>query len=548
MDCTAGRHGFCENGFCGSAGPVAASQPSGERLDYQNSLSSSCPPSLACASNADMDAAVSEPDFPNLSGREICDPVVQRSGQSSICFPDAVRVQPPVRAGSEATNRDEFPMIMSMIDVYDEIVHWRKRFFSVPAGGAGNKFVAELARLVRVFVESNGEDSDALYSFFILPALVLQRVSEKSRSKEDAANLARRMELWDSGNLNDLMDECRSLQHHLEKSPFCPKVRVSENLDDAIATDEARRFGQLVSQGKVQEAIRCLSANENSAVLQADDLIECKTGQERVSDVLKEKHPAACSAANEALLDGPPKHAHEVIFQSVTAARVRQTALHMNGSAGPSGLDSHSWRRIFSQFGRASQDLCTNMASLARLLCTKDVSKTNLIPLLACRLVALNKNPGVRPIGVCEVIRRIVAKVVVKVAGIDIEEACGVLQTCSGLPSGIEATVHAMQSLFSSDTVEGVLMVDAKNAFNSLNREAASAQRTPVVSNGGNFCRKLLWYSQPTIYCWRWRNFLCGRHYPGRPTLHGLVRHCHSANLGEIILFAKRSIPALVCR
>ena len=38
------------------------------------------------------------------------------------------------------------------------------------------------------------------------------------------------------------------------------------------------------------------------------------------------------------------------------------------------------------------------------------VDPNGLSALLACRLVALDKNPGVRPIGICETVRRIIAK------------------------------------------------------------------------------------------------------------------------------------------
>ena len=96
-----------------------------------------------------------------------------------------------------------------------------------------------------------------------------------------------------------------------------------------------------------------------------------------------------------------------------------------------------------------------------------------LSPLVACRLVALDKNPGVRPIGVGEVVRRIVMKAILRVIQRLVEEACGVLQTCSGLPCGIEAAVHAMRETYAANSTEGILLVDAKNAFNSLNREAA---------------------------------------------------------------------------
>ncbi len=47
------------------------------------------------------------------------------------------------------------------------------------------------------------------------------------------------------------------------------------------------------------------------------------------------------------------------------------------------------------------------------------------------------------------------------------------MQTCAGLDGGIEATVHAMSKAYNDPSSEGLLLVDADNAFNSLNRATA---------------------------------------------------------------------------
>ena len=92
--------------------------------------------------------------------------------------------------------------------------------------------------------------------------------------------------------------------------------------------------------------------------------------------------------------------------------------------------------------------------------------------LMSCRLIALNKNPGVRPIGVGEALRRLLGKAMVLTTGMDVEELCGADQLSSGLKGGIEGAIHSVNRIFSegSSLGYGVLMVDAKNAFNSVNR------------------------------------------------------------------------------
>ncbi len=81
----------------------------------------------------------------------------------------------------------------------------------------------------------------------------------------------------------------------------------------------------------------------------------------------------------------------------------------------------------------------------------------------------MNKNPGVRPIGVGDTAQRIIAKSILMVIKGDIQDAAGTMQLCAGQIAGIEAAVHAVRSAFEKDKTEVVLLVDVTNTFNSLN-------------------------------------------------------------------------------
>jgi hypothetical protein len=95
--------------------------------------------------------------------------------------------------------------------------------------------------------------------------------------------------------------------------------------------------------------------------------------------------------------------------------------------------------------------------------------------LVAGRLLAIDKCPGIRPIGIGETWRRAIAKCILHVvAGKEAKEACGIDQLCAGFESGIEGAIHIHAMLMwetnKAEDVWGFLLIDAKNAFNEQNR------------------------------------------------------------------------------
>ena len=67
-------------------------------------------------------------------------------------------------------------------------------------------------------------------------------------------------------------------------------------------------------------------------------------------------------------------------------------------------------------------DVCAALSSLAQCLCAWYVDPEGLYPFVASRLIALDKQPGVRPICVGETVRRLLGKAILRVIGPDVIE------------------------------------------------------------------------------------------------------------------------------
>ena len=345
---------------------------------------------------------------------------------------------------------------------YKEAVHWRPNLFKVPYGKAGKSFVSELARLFKAFATGSALESIALKAATLLPLLLLQKPARRSKAKDHSTCLERRLNTWLGGDLDELLKEGRTIQRRIPKaSPSLSNDRL------------AHSFANLMFHGKTRAALRLLSDECKGAVLQLDDPIVSGTEQTTVRDVLASKHPPGQPAHPDAVTDDDPPEIHPVLFESLDAAMIRSSALRTSGAAGPSGVDALGWRRLCTSFKSASTELCHSLALVAKRLCTELVDPASIAPFVSCRLIALDKNPGVRPIGIGDTARRIVSKAILNIIREDIQEAAGCLQLCAGQISGIEAAVHAVRALFEKEETEALLLVDASNAFNSLNRQTA---------------------------------------------------------------------------
>lgn len=154
--------------------------------------------------------------------------------------------------------------------LYDEIVKWRKNIFMIPSGLAGKKFIEETTRLITNWNNNSQIGNVSMKLLFVMPSLLLQKPSKSSKSKEHSECLNRRLTKWFSGDFNDIILECRAIQHR-----FLQSKKLNE---ESIA----KRFSNLMFQGKVNSALNVLSNESSSGVLQMND---------EVIKSLLEKHP-----------------------------------------------------------------------------------------------------------------------------------------------------------------------------------------------------------------------------------------------------------------
>ena len=374
------------------------------------------------------------------------------------CLPDYFPTAEPslINWGKRSDGSTIVLSSSTIINAYNEIVRWKKNVFLVPYGKIGREFIDQVTSHINDWNNSSDNCHVSLKAAFVLLAVGLQKPGLKSKAKDHQDALAKRLVLWREGEISKLLRECKIIQGRIGK------------LKGSASPDKTKVFAKLVLEGQINAALRFVSESSSGGVLPLTDDVMAQ---------LKEKHPNPQPAKLGSLLFGPIDDAiPETLYSEINGDMVRQAALRTKGAGGPSGIDANGFRRIMASksFKQSSSRLCEAIATMTKILCTQYIDPSTIEPLLASRLIPLDKGEGaVRPIGVGEVIRRIIGKCAMSFAKKDVVEASGSLQLCAGQKSGSEAAIHAMHAIYMADETDGVLLIDANNAFNALNRQAA---------------------------------------------------------------------------
>lgn len=250
------------------------------------------------------------------------------------------------------------------------------------------------------------------------------------KSKDIRRLIDRRLHLWQANEYDTLIKDSLASDKKLKY-----KSINTEDKESHVVTI----FSRLMLRGKVRVVVNWLIENGTKSVLNPDAPVNADG--KKVIDVLKEKHPDPVEPDPTlfTLPDG-----FDVQQVDITNGTVEKVARKIHGGGGPGGSNAEQWTDFLLRFGQASSRLRDVVASLCLMLNKQTVPWKQIQALMSSRLIALDKCPGVRPIGVGECLRRIVSKCMIETTGDDVAEACGRLKLCSGLKGGIEGAVHAM--------------------------------------------------------------------------------------------------------
>lgn len=247
--------------------------------------------------------------------------------------------------------------------------------------------------------------------FLVFQATVLQKTELSRTSREVRVRLDSRMDVWEQERIEWLVQDTeRTSRRIADQGNTCPDP-----------PQMARVYARLMLQGKVRAAVRWATERGQGGVLAPESRDE-RSGK-TVMEILREKHPANRDLAVEHLTEYeslPERGTLEVPVEAVEL-----TARRLNGSGCPGGTDAQNLQGWLLRFGPVSRKLQRAVAALAEWMGSPDIPWAAYRGMMAGRLIALDKSPGVRPVGIGEVWRRLIAKAVLVVTGEEATEACG---------------------------------------------------------------------------------------------------------------------------
>ena len=117
------------------------------------------------------------------------------------------------------------------------------------------------------------------------------------------------------------------------------------------------------------------------------------------------------------------------------------------GGFGPGRYRLRSSTGVAFKSGEDIKRLCTSLETFVNCLANRIPPWAAYRAFMSGRLIALDKQPGVHPVGIGETWRRLFANIVLTVTGPEATIACQDDQLCAGLKARIDGAVQGVQAI-----------------------------------------------------------------------------------------------------
>ena len=195
-------------------------------------------------------------------------------------------------------------------NAYDKIVYPIKNLFLLPTGAAGKSFINEMTRMIKAGIYDTPIKAIALH---VMPALLLQKPSKNSKSKDHLKSLERRFEIWKEENINKLYEDGKAIQDRL-KSDGSPNdiVKIS------------KKFKLQIQKENDNGAFKIVTNNMNGGILPLTD---------ETFQLLELKHPDAKNNSQQTLLPGPIQKMHPILYDDIDEELMKKAAIRTKGGS-----------------------------------------------------------------------------------------------------------------------------------------------------------------------------------------------------------------------
>ena len=152
-------------------------------------------------------------DINNINDAEITSHILE-AGEVRVEYEEAeatqilpnlpdVEIQPSIRNSFDIiwSNLSYNEVSKIMDNLYNEIVKFRRNLFKLPTGKSGKNFIEEITFWLRQLNANTKLNGIAMKIFMILPSLLLQKPSSRSKAKEHSDCLQRRLGYGKVANL-----------------------------------------------------------------------------------------------------------------------------------------------------------------------------------------------------------------------------------------------------------------------------------------------------------------------------------------------------------